>query len=212
MLDIHRIPIWTNQRRLAFLRRWHRDLLEYSGEIRREAFPYRVVESERAQELRHSLEERIPRCRRTVLAAGVRGLRRMAPGERVGEVVEVGLIREVFQLARYNLEIEEVFAVLSEAEDRYIGARARSWIRTLNPLYWLDMLLGVAEMAAFLPVQLAGGNARRLARTGPGTVVRHAVRLGVLVGLAWLALTAVGASGRLLEWGRGFVGGWLPGA
>lgn len=208
MLDIHRIPAWTNRRRRRFLRRWHRDLRDYVGEVRLEAFPYRVVESERARELRASLEERAGRCRRVVRAARVGGLRRIAPGERTGEVVEIDLVREVFDLARYNLEVEEVYALLAAAESRYEAARARSWARTINPFYWLDMFLGTVEMAVFVPVQLAGGNPRRAARTGPGTLIRYTVRLGVLVALGWLVLTAMGASGPVLDWGRGVLAAW----
>jgi hypothetical protein len=208
VLPIHRIPIWTNRRRRRFLRRFREDLGSYFAELRHEAFPYRVVETERARSLRKELEPRVDRCRRVVASAGGPSLRRTAPGERMGEMVRVNLIRAVFELDRYNLEADEVLAVLEDAERRYLAARGRTWLRTVNPLYWLDMVLGLAEMVAFFPARLVGARPRELARTPAGTVLRHLARAVTLLLLLWAVVRLLDGEDHLLRWGREAVRAW----
>ena len=209
MLDIHHIPIWTNRRRIRFLARFRAELRAYFDEVSHQAFPYRLVETERAGELRASLEERNERCRQVVRAAGIRSLTRVAPGERTGEVVRVDLLRVVFELARYNLAVDEVLSVLEGAEARYRAARGRTWLRTFNPLYWIDMLLGVVEIGALLPVRLVGREPREVARSPAGITLRYLVRVGALVLLAWVAVRLLDGEGRVLAWGRELAGRWF---
>lgn len=199
MIPLSRIPVWTYWHRRRFLRRFRKDLETYFGEVSYEAFPFRVVENERAAALRKDLEGELKRCRSVVRAAGHVSPLRLAPGDQEGEVVRVNVITEAFRLHRHNLRKQDLLDVLDAADQAYRAGRRAAWIRTLNPLYWLDMGLSVVEVLPFLTLRLVGVDWRRVARSRGGGVVRVALRAVVLVGLVLAVLQLAGLRQWALE-------------
>lgn len=178
--------MWSHWARLRFLQRFREDVDAYLGAVRYEAFPFRVVESDEATRLRAAIEPRQARARAIVLALKGPSPRRLAPGETPGAMVEIGLVRDLFDLHRHSIRPEELQDLLAEVERHYAAGRGAAWRRTLNPFYWLDMVLSVAEVLPFLPLRLVGQSPGRAARTTVGRTVRWWVRLVVLlVGVYW---------------------------
>lgn len=199
MIPLARVPVWTNWRRRRFLRRFREELDAYFAEVRYEAFPFRVVESDRAVELRRELEGDLQRCRRVVQAADTVSPLRLAPGEEAGEVIRVNVIAEAFRLHRHNLRKQDLIDVLDATEAAYRADRMGAWGRTLNPLYWVDMGLGFVEVVPFLPLGLARMNWRRAARSRGGRVVRVILRAGILVVLVLAVVRLAGLQDAALD-------------
>lgn len=192
MLPADRIPVWTHWRRRRDLAEAREHVAAYLEAVTYQAFPFRVVESPEAATHRGALEPELPRTRRIVRALRGPSTVRLTPGDNVGEMREVDVVLELFELHKHSLRIEDGVAVLAAAADAYEAGRRAAWLRTLNPFYWLDMFLSAVEIAPFLPLRLVGIRPARAARTRPGRVLRWWLRVAVLLGGAlWVAL-AVG--------------------
>jgi hypothetical protein len=124
-------------------------------------------------------------------AADVSALR-LVPGDAEGEVVRVNVIAEAFRLHRHGIGREELLDVLDRALDVYRRDRASAWVRTLNPLYWVDMGLSLLEVLPFLPLIPLRRDWRRAARSRGGRTLRLLLRVGVLAGLAVGVVRVVG--------------------
>lgn len=192
MLPLHRIPVWTLGERRRFLASFRRDLERYFSAVTYEAFPFRVVESEDAKEVRRSLEARAPRCRRILDAAGTLPVVRQASGSRLGEITRVNLVDAAFELDRFDLTREDLLRVFDAAEAAHAREVRPAWLRMTNPFYWLDMALGVAEVVPFLPLRLAGKDPTRLASSTGGVALRALVRVVALALAAWAVLVTLG--------------------
>lgn len=200
MLRHDRIPVWLHRKRVRFLRGFLADLEAYYASVGFQAFPFRVVETPAAAELRARLEPRLLRCRRTVAAAGASSLLRLAPGEAAGTMERVNVIDAAFQLDRYNLGKDEVLDAIRQALSVYEADGTRAWVRTLNPFYWLDLGLHFVEQLPFQPLRILGVRPAAAARTPTGFALRVAVRLAALVGLAWLVVVGLGWQGEVSAW------------
>jgi hypothetical protein len=192
LIPLRRIPVWTNWRRSRFLRRFRDRMDAYFRAVRYEAFPFRVVENDLAASLRRDLEGDLKRCRILVGATERVSPLRLTPGDQEGEVVRVNLITEAFQLHRCNLRGEDLLGVLDAARQAYDGDRRAAWVRTVNPLYWLDMALGTIEILPFLPLAWARLDWRRAARSRPGRAVRLLIRAGALAALLVVVIRVAG--------------------
>jgi hypothetical protein len=192
MLPLHRIPVWTLAERRRFLGSFRQDLERYFAVVTYEAFPFRVVESEEAIQLRRSLEARSPRCSRILAAAELAPLVRQGSGAGLGEVTRVNLVDAAFQLDRFDLTRKDLLRLFDAAEVMHAHEVRSAWLRLANPFYWLDMGLSVVEVLPFLSLRPVGKDPGRAALTPAGAVVRGGVRLLALAALAWALLLALG--------------------
>lgn len=202
LIPLRRVPVWTNWSRSRFLRRFRDRVDAYFRAVRYEAFPFRVIENDLAASLRKELEGDLKRCRIVVGATERVSPLRLAPGDREGEVVRINVITEAFQLHRYSLRREDLLAVLDAARQAYDDDRRGAWVRTANPLYWLDMALGVVEVLPFLPLGWVRLDWRRAARSRPGRAVRLLLRAGALAGLAMVIIRVAGFQRAALDAAR----------
>lgn len=205
MLPLHRIPVWTVRQRLRFLGLFRRDLERYYAAVTYEAFPFRVVESEEARQIRRSLEARATRCCRILDAAESVPVVRHASGASLGEVTRVNLVEAAFQLDRFDLTREDLLRVFDAAEAAHAREVRAAWLRMANPFYWVDMSLSVVEVAPFLPLRLLGKDPARAALSPGGAVLRGMVRVAALAALAWALLTALGWSDEAASFSRGLI-------
>lgn len=199
MIPLRRVPIWTNRRRSRFLRHFRDGIDAYFRDVRYEAFPFRIVESGPTVALRRALESDLERCRLAVSATERVSALRLAPGDREGEVVRVNLITEAFGLHRFDLRQEDLMEVLDAACRAYDDDRTAAWVRTANPLYWLDMALSIAEVLPFLPLAWVHLDWRRAARSPLGRGVRVLLRAAVIAGLVVGILWVTGLEGAALD-------------
>lgn len=198
MLPLGRTPVWSNWSRRRFLSRLRLDLEFYFEALTYEAFPFRAVESDEARRVRSALEGRLRRGRRIVRSSGRVSSVRLAPGKRTGDVRRVDLLSATFELDRYSLRREDVLEVLDAALRAYEGDAAAAWIRTLNPLYWLDMGLDAVERAPFALLRFAGVAPAAIANSVPGRIFRLLLRAAALATLVVAIVVAAGWHRSLL--------------
>lgn len=163
LLPLNRVPVWTLRRRIRDIDRFA--VKGYFEAVRYEAFPSRVVETTEAAEMRQRPLELLPRCRQIVAVGGVPSAVRLVAGEGAGEVSEVNLISSTFDPDRYNLRREDLLAALDAAAAHHRTVVTGARVRTMNPFYWVDMALSVAEILPFLPLRALGMDAGRAANT-----------------------------------------------
>ena len=215
MLPHDRVPIWLNLRRRRELERLRALLVQYFGSVTHEAFPFRVIESPDSAALRSEIEPELSHCIEVVRATARVPLIRLVPAERTGRVMQVNLLSVVFELDRHSLDTAQVFEVLDAALEIYRADTSRAAVRTLNPLYWVDMTLALFEVLPFMVLRRFGVDSGRAARSGAGVALRVVVRLAVLAGLVLFVLTAVGLRGEAGSVARDLldlVTGWMPSA
>lgn len=193
--------MWTLRRRVRFLRAFRTDLDAYFAEVSYQAFPFRVVENDAARRLRADLEARSRRCRAVLRAVGEVGAIRFVPGERPGEVVRVELVVAAFELDRFSLGADDLRGVLDAGVRAYEAAGPGAWIRTFNPVYWLEMALSVLEVVPFLPWRFMGRDAAGAAASPAGRALRVLIRAGSLSALVVVTIRGLGVEAQALDFG-----------
>lgn len=201
MLPENRIPVWTHWRRRHFLNRFRGGLQAYFDAVTYEAFPFRIIETEKAKADRSLLEPDLERCRATLRAAGIR-LARSVPEGHQGGMKRINLVTEAFALDQYSLRRDDLLAVCDAGIRAYDAGRTAAWVRTLNPLYWLDMVLSVVEVLPFLPLRAFGRNPVEVAMSARGRAVRVLLRGAALAGLLILLVVGLGFQERVLVLGE----------
>jgi hypothetical protein len=170
----------------------------YFETVAYQAFPFQVVETPEAAAIREEVEGLRDRCRLIVAVGGAPSAVRLVAGEAAGEVGTVNVIAAAFVLDRHNLRHEDLLGVLQVALGHHRNAKGAAWLRTVNPFYWLDMTLSVAEILPFLPIRLVGRDVGPAMNSVAGLEVRAFLRLAALGGLVWMTLALLGLDDRAL--------------
>ena len=190
-------------------------LTRYFASLGYDAFPFRIVESPDSVALRSEIEPELDRGIGIIQATARVPLMRLVPTESTGRVAQVNLLSVVFDLDRHSLDRKQVFETFDAALEVYRADTRRALVRTVNPLYWLDMTLALVEVLPFMALRRLGVDPGRAARSAGGVALRVVVRLAVLAAIVLALLTALGLrgeAGRIARDLLSVLGQWISSA
>jgi hypothetical protein len=157
LLEYDKIPIWENKRRIRDLR-FFRDLwLEGLFNAPRIVVSAVTGKPFSAEERRTELNYRISEVREVIALADISALRDWRTFRKDDPPVRVDVLEQFWYIENLRLSARAPSDVVDEAIGRYRTDQRRSWIRTINPFYWLGCLIDSIVLAAFNVVALFGG-------------------------------------------------------
>jgi hypothetical protein len=155
----------------------------------RRAVPDDVV----AKRTRSQLNLNLEKVKRALLAVdispNVPGTRRTGPGQRPRDI---DLVEDIFSLHQHKISPQTLVDHVERAVGIYRDDRGRATLRTINPLYWLSVLLDYAgRLPSFILVGL-GMDRERFEGTALGDFLKGSFRLALLLALGLVGLHYAG--------------------
>ena len=191
-----RIPIWESRRRLGELKAFRADVTEYferaSRPARRSRRPGAPGQDENeVSAVRRRINRRANEVERIVHGAGVNdSVSYSAQGFSPGHIP---IIANIFSLHQYHVSHATAIDFIDRAIGNYEYDLSSAWVRTVNPFYWLGLLLELAVRLPFRAAARAGFDAQRFENSLAGRLLK--LLLYIVTGLA-----AVLGSLQLLGW------------
>ena len=153
-LRYNKIPIWENKQRIEYLTFWRDLWLE--GMFALNETPESPItrkplnQAERITEL----NRRIPAVREMVRLANIQTLRNWRTFRKDDPPIRLDILEEFWNVHQLRLSPRAPSDVVDEAIGRYQADQRGSWIRTFNPLYWIERLIESLIDKAFNVVAL----------------------------------------------------------
>jgi len=150
----NRVPAWVNAKRCKDLTSFRTRTKEYYQK-RKMTWQRNLVENHRARELRESLNRDLVHVEWLVALTGVSDKVSVREAPMLGGSIYQGvpLLANMFEIHTLDLEPQSVLDVLDRAIGTLESDRRAALLRTLNPFFWIGLVLSAA---ARLPFHILG--------------------------------------------------------
>jgi hypothetical protein len=188
MLHYKRMTIFQNLDRTRTLVTFKKLIEMYFANVDRGAFGLEATENVIAKRTRSQLNLRLEKVKMALYSVETYPTaphqRRTAAYEPSGEI---DLVENIFSLKQQKVDPQTLVDHVERAIGMYTGDRFNASLRTLNPLYWLSILVNYTARLPFFILGSMGLNRDRLEGSTLGKVFkgffRVAVFLAILVGV-----------------------------
>ena len=169
------ITFWGNQRRLTTLQQFRDLVITYFNNSQRTHSLLEEGRSENdvARQARAEINLKVDEISAYVRAADINPAVTVTPAPAIGGYVQhVDLLMNLFLLERHQISPHHVDDFLLRAIGVYKSDESSSLRRTINPLWWVKMLLMGIAHAPFSILSAAGFDADRAERSVLGKLVK----------------------------------------
>ena len=154
MLNINQITYFQNKSRIKFLLEFRNKLTEYFDNTKMNVYVGERIENDRAKILRQEINYDIEKAARIITAAFVDvHIRQYPPPIVGGPVLDIDLVRNVFQ-TYIGVSNVHVFDTVDKAIGAYKADTKFSIVRTINPFFYLDLVLSYITSLILHPVRI----------------------------------------------------------
>lgn len=154
MLNINQITYFQNKSRIKFLLEFRNKLTEYFDNAKMNVYVGERIENDRAKTLRQEINYDIEKAARIITAAFVDvHIRQYPPPIVGGPVLDIDLVRNVFK-TYIGISNVHVFDTIDKAIGAYKADTKLSILRTINPFFYLDLLLSYITSLILTPVRM----------------------------------------------------------
>jgi len=135
-----KISIWENRKRLKLLNEFRNLVITYFNNIESDLFNLR--ENQQAIEARRKINLLIDKVHFIIRSAGILPLMYYSPPPAVGGLAgNIDLIYNIFNLYRFKIEPQYLLDFIDRAIGIYENDKFNALLRTLNPLFWISLIL-----------------------------------------------------------------------
>ena len=184
MLHYKRMTIFQNLERTRTLVKFKKLMETYFANLVQGAFGLESKENLIAKRTRSQLNLRLEKVKRALssveISPSIHNERRRAAYEPSGEI---DLLENLFSLRQHRVEPQTLVDHVERAIGMYTDDRFSASMRTLNPLYWLSILLDYTARLPFLMLGSLGLDRDRLEGSALGKFFKGCFRVAVLLAL-----------------------------
>lgn len=176
-----KILIWENKRRLNKLRAFRSLVIRYFNNSR-VGFGGGRVEESAAKEARREINRLKDEIHSIILNSGIDPSFSWAPPAAVGgDETEINLIEEIFELDQFDIGPNNVLACIDRTIGKYDSSRKSTFVRTLNPFFYLWRVLGTITDLPFIIIGIFGFNRQKIKVSAVGRLVKGILYLIIIV-------------------------------
>ncbi len=198
-----KITIWENYRRTKLLLEFRNLVVTYFANL---LVSGRRVENKKAQQARIEINMILDKTYFVVISAGVKPTIYYSPPPSIGGLEgDIDLIHNIFNLYRYQIEPRKILDFIERAIGIYENDRHNALLRTLNPLFWLGLILDYIVSLPFKVIGKIGFNQEKIESSITGKIIK-----GILYFITVLAsfLTVLEKIGYLEKF-ISLIQGWI---
>lgn len=203
------IPIWENIRRTKLLKQFRRLTLEYFDNIEFDGINIDPNIGKKGLKIRQEINQVNREIGIIIRTAGIPSSVKHFPAPAVGGfVTDVDLITNIFNLHSYDIPPIQVIDVVDQAIGVYLSNRFVATVRTVNPFFWISILLTWLASLPFRLISSAGFDAVKIKKSVWGKLISLMFQSIVLMGTVLTILQILGYS-NLIEVTRKTLDGFI---
>ncbi len=193
MADHRRMTIFRNLQSLRTLNRFKKLTERYFENVDYGSYGLTVVERPKARAIRSRLNLMLERAKRALSLAGLSpDLCDESRPEAAEHEEAVYLAENIFNLHQLKISPQALLDSVERAIGIYRDDKFRSLIRTLNPFFWLSVLLDCASSLPFAILGALGCNRSRIENSHFGKFLKGGFRVAVVVTVLAVILHRLG--------------------
>ena len=187
-----KILIWENKRRLNRLREFRFLMIRYFNNSRVDFGGGRVEESA-AKEAKREINRLREEIHSIILNSGIDPLFSWTPPSAVGgDETEIDLIEDIFHLDQFDIGPNNLLACIDRAIEKYDSSRKSTFVRTLNPFFYLGRVLDTISDLPFIIIGILGFNRQKIKTSAIGRLVKGSLYLSIIVAAVFTILHLLG--------------------
>ena len=210
MLKYKKIPVWQSFGRLELLNRFRSLVVTYFDNQYDSDFDIDPDKDMKITKARRQINSILDSVYPVICLAGVNPIVHYASPPIVGGMVgDIDLIHNIFNLYRFGIGDEDLLDIIDRAIGVYMNDRINALLRTINPIFWLGLLLDYVISLLFRLLGKVGFDQEKIESSTPGRITKTIFhRLPIIVGLIAGLLTILEIFGYLNSF-KSLIRGWI---
>lgn len=199
-----KIPIWENRKRLKLLKEFRNLVITYFNNIKIDLF--NPIENQQAIETRRQINLLIDKVHFIVISAGILPVIYYTPPPAVGGLAgDIDLIYNIFNLHRFQIKPQYLLDFIDRAIGVYENDKLNALLRTLNPLFWISLILDYIVSLPFKFIGKIGFNQNKIESSIVGRLIKGALYLITVFAAFLTILEKLGYLKKFLS----LIQGWI---
>ena len=180
MLSMKKIPFFINNSRRSSLLEFRNLIIEYYDNVRSGGFLKPPIENQKSSKIRIQINNRIDKINSILIAADLDPTLIVTPPPAIGgRVQSINLLDNFFLLHIHQINPSNIIDFLDRGIGKYTNDNPYSIIRTLNPLYYLGLILYILGNIPFRLFEYAGFNVSPIEHSWFGKLIKFIIELAV---------------------------------
>ncbi len=157
-----KIPFWENKRRLTLLQKFRELVVLYYDNTDAHWMVEGRIESDRAREIRVEINRMINEIHSIINMSDINTMTYYTPPPAIGGYAHhIDLILNIFELQSYRIGENRILDYIDRAIGVYQNDFIPSILRTINPFYWIGIILDYIVSLPFILIGKAGFNQKK---------------------------------------------------
>jgi len=168
-----KITIWENRNRTKLLIEFRSLVVTYFKNMCTSGFFFDVVENKKARQVRIEINMILDKIYSFILLAGVNPTMHYYPPPVVGGLARnIDLILNIFNLHRYQIRPQQLLNLIERSIGIYENDRLNALLRTVNPFFWLGLILDYIVSLPFKVIGKIGFNQEKIESSITGKIIK----------------------------------------
>ncbi len=177
----NKILIWENKRRLNKLREFRSLMIRYFNNSRI-GFGGGRVEESAAKEAKRDLNRLREEIHSIILNSEMDpSFSWTRPAAAGGDDMEIDLIENLFNLDQFDIGPSNVLGIIDKTIGQHDSNRKSAFIRTLNPFFYIGVVLDTISDLPFIFVGLFGFNRKKIRTSAIGRPIKAILYLTTII-------------------------------
>lgn len=195
MKNYKQIFIWENSKRINFFTKFRNLVVDYFNNVQTSTaggldihFFAEPIENSNAQRKRSEINQNINKAHSIILAAGVpTSIIRYPPPAVGGHVLDVNVLASIYDSHNLDLDPKFIVDIIERAIGVYKNDRINSFIRTINPFFWIFLIIDYITSLPFVILGQIGFNRGKIEGSFIGKISKAIFNL-IIVFAAFLTI------------------------
>lgn len=206
MRPCKKITLWENRKRAKLLIDFRGLVVTYFDNLEHSRFGLGVRENEEARQVRSKINMSLHKIHSVIISAGVNPIIYYSPPPAVGGLTEnIDLMHNIFNLHRFKIGPQELLDFMDRAIGIYENDRLNALLRTINPLFWLGLILDYIVSLPFKVIGKIGFDQKKIESSIMGKFIKGALYLIMVLAAFLTVLEKIG----YLEEFISLIQGWI---
>lgn len=168
-----KITIWENRNRTKLLIEFRSLVVTYFKNMHIKGFFFDVVENKKARQVRIEINMILDKIYSFILLAGVNPTMPYYPPPVVGGLARnIDMILNIFDLHRYQIKPQQLLNLIERSIGIYENDRLNALLRTVNPFFWLGLILDYIVSLPFKVIGKIGFNQEKIESSITGKIIK----------------------------------------
>lgn len=168
-----KILVWENKKRIDLLIKFRNLVVEYFNNL-----DISNQENKIAEQKRREINVILVKAHSAILAAGVStSITQYPPPAVGGYVIHINVIDSIFDFDSLYLDRKFITDIIERAIGVYLNDRINSLLRTINPFYWLYIIIDYITSLPFVILGKVGFNQKKIEGSFTGKLIKAIISL-----------------------------------